>query len=754
MKIIGQNYRDGTLKLLDAPAPACRPGGLLVRTEYSLISTGTETMKLREGRMTLLGKARARPDQVKKVLESVSRQGLVDTYRKVTNRLDSLTPLGYSLSGIVEEVGEGVEGFRPGERVACAGNQYALHAELNWVPLNLCVRVPEGVSSQHAAFGTVGAIAVHGVRRAEVSFGEVACVVGLGLIGQLVVAILRAASLRVVGLDPLEERCRLAERLGAEVCLGPGEDATHALRARVDELTDGHGCDHVFITASSESAAPVESASVLARDRARVVDIGKTDLTLPWNTFYEKELDLRLSRSYGPGRYDPRYEEGGIDYPLPYVRWTERRNIACFLEMVGEGSVDPEPLISRVFPFDDALDVYARLDEGGMTGVGFLFEYARSQNPVLDRDDTEKPSREADRRVWTPARRVSGSAPGTGGVIRVGAIGCGNFALSTLLPPLKKRKDVELVEVVTRSALSAANAAHKLGFQRMSTDHRGLLDDDIDVVFVLTPHGAHASLVCEALEAGKTVFVEKPLALTEAELVEVVRTVHATGNDRLQVGFNRRFSPLLTAMRGFWGDRRGPQAVHYRVNAGSVGRDSWYADAEGHGSRFAGEGGHFIDTISWWVGADPVEVWASSPGRDPDSLVATFRFSDQSLGTVSYLTEGHDRSPKELMEAFGGGGTARLDNFRMGTVWRGGRRRRRRSLVGADKGHEREMDAFLRAVRDQTAMPIPLDSLVATTHATLQAARSITSGRTEEIVTSASGLLSRAGEGQASLEGE
>jgi len=741
MKIIGQNYRDGTLSLLDAPAPACRPGGLLVRTEYSLISTGTETMKLREGKMTLLGKARARPDQVKKVLESASRQGVTETYRKVVNRLDSLTPLGYSLSGIVEEVGEGVTGFRPGDRVACAGNKYALHAELNWVPVNLCVPVPEGVSPRHAAFGTVGAIAVHGVRRAEVGFGEVACVVGLGLIGQLAVGILRAAGLRVVGLDPMAERCRLAEQFGAQVCLGPEEDATRTLRSRVDEMTDGHGCDHVFIAASSQSAAPVESAALLARDRARVVDIGKTNLTLPWKVFYEKELDLRLSRSYGPGRYDPQYEEGGVDYPLPYVRWTERRNIASFLELIAGGQLNPEPLISRVFPFEDAVEVYGRLGRGELSGVGFLFEYAEPPRDARASTAPGLTTGKRDGRVWTTPRPAT---PRAGRPLRVGAIGCGNFALNTLLPPLKQQKDVELVEVVTRTALSAANAARKLGFQRMSTDHRRLLEDDeIDVVFVLTPHGDHASLVCQALAAGKTVFVEKPLALTEGELLQVVETVRTSGNDRLAVGFNRRFSPLLTAMRDLRGAANGPQSVHYRVNAGSVGKDSWYGDADTHGSRFLGEGGHFIDTISWWLGSDPVEVWASSPGGAHGSVVAVLRYADGSVGTVSYLTDGDARFPKELMEAFGDGSAARLDNFRKGSVWRAGRRRSRRSLMGADKGHGREMEEFVRAVRDGSPMPIPLDTLIATTHATIQAARSAETGTVEEVATSATELYTR-----------
>ncbi len=375
MKQVGQNYRSGELTVLDVPQPACKPGGVLVRSLYSLISTGTEMMKVSEARLSLLGKARARPDQVRKVLDSMAQQGPVATYKKAMDKLDSYTPLGYSLCGVVVEVGAGAEEFAVGDVVAAAGNEFALHAEVNWVPVNLCVPVPEGVDAKHAAFATVGAIAMHGVRRGEPQLGETACVIGLGLVGQLVVRLLVAAGVRVVGIDTVEERCRLAEAAGAMSCASPDDEGAAYIEQVVRTATGGLGADHVFLAAGGDTNGPVELAARLVRDRARVVDIGKTRLDLPWNAYYEKELDVRFSRSYGPGRYDDRYELDGIDYPAGYVRWTERRNLGCFLDLLAGGTVDVSTLVSATRPIEDAVAVYEELGNGALRGVGFLFEY-------------------------------------------------------------------------------------------------------------------------------------------------------------------------------------------------------------------------------------------------------------------------------------------------------------------------------------------------------------------------------------------
>lgn len=372
MKQVVQNYKSGELALLDVPVPGCKPGGVLVRTAYSLISTGTELMKVSEAGMSMLGKARSRPDQVAKVVQSVATNGVPATYRKVMGKLDSYTPLGYSLCGVVEQVGEGIDDVKAGDLVACAGNEHALHAELNWVPRNLYAPVPDGLAARDAAFGTVGSIALQGVRQGESRLGETALVIGLGLIGQLVVQLLVASGVRVVGADPDAERCELAERLGAAAC---GDPASPAVESAVVELTDGHGVDQVYLAAGGGSNQPVELAARLCRDRGRVVDIGKCRLDLPWNAYYEKELDVRFSRSYGPGRYDPEYELEGRDYPIGYVRWTERRNLACFLDLVARGRVDVAPLITRTADFDDAVETYRSLQDGALKAVAVLFRY-------------------------------------------------------------------------------------------------------------------------------------------------------------------------------------------------------------------------------------------------------------------------------------------------------------------------------------------------------------------------------------------
>lgn len=723
MKQVAQNYRSGELVVLDVPAPACRPGGVLVRSLYSLISTGTEMMKVSEARMSLLGKARARPDQVRKLVDSVAQQGPVATYQKAMNRLDSFTPLGYSLCGVVVEVGAGAEELAVGDLVAAAGNEFALHAEVNWVPTNLCVKVPDAVAPEHAAFATVGAIAMQGVRRAEPQLGEMACVVGLGLIGQLVVRLLVAAGVRVVGVDTVEARCRMAEKAGAVMCAGPDAEGTAAIERVLAEHTGGLGADHVFLAAGGASNGPVELAARLARDRARVVDIGKTRLDLPWNDYYEKELDVRFSRSYGPGRYDDRYELEGVDYPAGYVRWTERRNLGCFLHLVASGAVDVAPLVSGVHPITEATSVYEQLRTGALEGVGFLLAYPRPEGA-----DAVEPA-ERTVRGGAPAPVPARSRTGThGAAVRLGFVGAGNYATSMLLPHLAKNPAATLATVATTRSLSAANAQRKFGFEAMTTAAESVLaDPSVDAVFVVTRHHSHADFVCRALEHGKAVFVEKPLALTQQQLDRVAETVARTGNDRLMVGFNRRFAPLFTDLQRRFGSYDGPVSARYLVNAGPLEAGSWYLDAGLEGSRFLGEGGHFIDTLSAWVGGRPVRVHAQqTPGGE--DLHVTLRFADGSLGSITYATGGNTRFPKETLDVSGGGRSARLDNFTRATVWSRKGKDVKRSLTGQDKGQGIELARFVDAVRDGGPMPIPLESLLDTTRATLAAAASAASG--------------------------
>ncbi|WP_406057033.1 bi-domain-containing oxidoreductase [Kribbella sp. NBC_00889] len=746
MKQVAQNYKSGELAVLDVPPPTCAPGGVLVRSLYSLISTGTELMKVGEAKLSMLGKARARPDQVRKVLDSVAQQGAVNTYKKVMNKLDSYTPLGYSLCGVVVEVGAGAEEFSVGQLVAAAGNEFALHAEYNWIPVNLCVPVPDGVPPEQAAFSTVGAIAMHGVRQAEVQLGDTAVVIGLGLVGQLVVRLLVAAGVRVFGIDTVDDRCRMAEKAGALHCSSADEAGIASLERSILEASSGLGADHILLAAGGHSNGPVETAARLARDRARVVDIGKTRLDLPWNAYYDKELDVRFSRSYGPGRYDDRYELQGIDYPAGYVRWTERRNLACFIDLIAREQMDIGSLIAGTFPIADATDVYQQLSTGALPGVGFLFEYPKDAAEPPEGNGaahtgagavqsaggiagTAPGSTDA---ATTTRRREPGGRPASAGGARLGFIGAGNYASSMLLPHLQKNEDAVLAHVATNKSLSAANAQRRFGFENISTEANAVLSDEsLDAVFVVTRHSSHAELACRALETGKAVFVEKPLALTTEDVDRIVATVDATGNDRLMVGFNRRFAPLLTDLRDRFGDPGGNYSLRYLVNAGRLDPSSWYLDQDKEGSRFGGEGGHFIDTLAWWLNSPPTEVYAV-PGPDAGDVIVTLRFANGSAGQITYVGGGNARFPKETLDITGGGRNGRLDNFQSASVW-AGRKPSTRKARGTDKGQRVELERFVAAVRSGGPMPISFDSLIATTRATIAVDRSLASGRPEMV---------------------
>ncbi|MGH3996506.1 MAG: bi-domain-containing oxidoreductase, partial [Pseudonocardiaceae bacterium] len=603
-----------------------------------------------------------------------------------------------------------------GDLVACAGNEHAQHGELNWVPKNLYCRVPGGVIARHATFGTVGSIALQGVRRGEPQLGDIALVIGLGLIGQLVVQLLVAAGARVVGVDPDAERCALAERLGALVCSHP---SSGVIDTAVAELTGGHGVDQVYLAAGGASNEPVELAARLSRDRGRVVDIGKCRLDLPWNAYYEKELDVRFSRSYGPGRYDPAYELEGRDYPIGYVRWTERRNLECFLDLLARSRVDVEPLISHIADFLTAVHTYEQLNSGGLKAVAVLFRYPGLPDYPAPPDYPTPPAAAAPTAVAGTGRPRhpqprSVDAPSTrlDQALRIAFVGAGNYASSMLLPHLVGRSGVELRHVVTTSALSAANAQRKFGFASASTDLDAMLaDPSVDVVFVVTRHSSHAELTRRALLAGKAVFVEKPLALTEAELGTVLAAVEESGNDRLQVGFNRRFAPLLREAKGRLGRRIGPASARYLVNAGQLDQRSWYGHQDSEGSRFVGEGGHFIDTMSWLLGSDPSTVLAcATPGQADLQIV--LGYPDGSTAAITYATTGAVSFPKEMIDILADGKVLRFDDFQR--AWVHSRKRWASPWLprSRDKGQRAQLDAFLTTVRSGGPMPIPLASLV------------------------------------------
>ena len=579
MKQIAQNYKSGDLIVLDAPVPACRPGGVLVQSLFSLISTGTEMMKVHEANLSMVGKARARPDQVRKVLDTVTQQGAMATYKKVMNKLDSYTPLGYSLCGVVVEVGAGAEEFKVGQLVAAAGNEFALHAEYNWIPVNLCAAVPTGRGPRarrvrhrgrhrHAGRAPRRAAARrdlpgHRPRPDRPAGGPAA---GRG---------------RRPGGRARRDRGPLpAGRAGRRGSLrGPGRRGPgRSSAATLDELTSGRGADHVFLAAGGTSNAPVETAAKLARDRARVVDIGKTKLDLPWNAYYDKELDVRFSRSYGPGRYDDRYELEGIDYPAGYVRWTERRNMECFLDLLARKDLEVETLVSGTFPMHDAVTVYADLSSGTLKAVGVLLYY-----PAPDPDALPRPAASLIRPV---SAGVSKARNGPGSKrLAIGFIGAGNYASSMLLPHLARLPTAQLAHVATTKSLSAVNAQRKFGFTTASTSASAVLEDEsLDVIFIVTRHAPHAHLVCRALETGKAVFVEKPLALTREELDRIT----AVSQDR-QRPADGRVQPALRADVGRDESDFGPASsravTRYLVNAGPLAADSWYRnEARGRAS--------------------------------------------------------------------------------------------------------------------------------------------------------------------------
>lgn len=705
MKQVSQHYRTGVLQLVDVPAPSCRDGGVVVATAASLISAGTEKVLMDLAKASLVGKAVARPDLVQKVLTKARQEGIANTLRKVQSKLDTPIPLGYSCAGEVLEVGRNGGDFAVGDRVACGGAGYANHAEVNYVPKNLCVPLPPNVADEDAAFVTVGAIALQGVRQAAVTLGERVVVIGLGLIGLLSVQILLASGCRVLGYDLDPSRVALAKALGAEVATTDSDE----LSARTLDLTGGHGADAVIVAASTKGHGPVQLAAALARLKGRVVVVGLVGMNLPRDPFYRKELDLRLSMSYGPGRYDPSYEEAGHDYPYAHVRWTEQRNMAAFVELIARGSVTPQKLITHRIAFAKATEAYALL-QSQEPRLGIVLTY-------------NEPPTAAE---LTAARKVElpGVTP-VAGAVGVGVIGAGNFARGVLLPVLAKLPRTRLTGVVTATGMSAEGTAKRFGFGFASTRAESVFEDTrTDAVVIATRHDRHAALAVAALRAGKQVFVEKPLALTQVQLDEV-EEVAGTHGGRLMVGYNRRFSPLLTRLHEAVAGR-GPLMMHYRVNAGHIPADSWVHQAEG-GGRIIGEGCHFVDTLSAICGELPVSVAAMSVRGHGDCVSVQLGFDGGSVATLTYSSLGDPALPKERIEVFATGVAATLDDYREVCVYAKGKRQRTR-LRNQDKGFSGELQAFVTAVREGSPMPITLASLVRTTEVTLAVHRSLETG--------------------------
>jgi predicted dehydrogenase/threonine dehydrogenase-like Zn-dependent dehydrogenase len=706
MKQVFQDAHSAEITVVDVPAPRLLAGCVLVRTAASLVSAGTERASSEFASKNLLQKARMRPDLVREVLSKISRDGFAATVSAVRNRLHQPSALGYSSAGTVAAVGEDVTGIHPGDRVACAGAGYAVHAEFACVPRLLVARIPSpDVSFDDAAFTTLGAVALHGVRNADVKLGDIVAVIGLGLLGQLTVQILKAAGCCVLGMDISSERSQLALHMGA--------DAVSTSASGFQDLclqhSGGHGADAILIAAQAASNEPVNLAGAVARNRAVVVAVGTVSMDIPRRPFYEKELSFRVSRSYGPGRYDSAYEQKGIDYPIGYVRWTETRNMEAFLKLLADRKLNLQPLITHRFPIAQAHSAYELIM--GKTNeqfLGVLIDYPQDALAVrqIELHGPEPPA-------------VGGKS------VRVGLLGAGAFATSTLLPAMKRVREIEMVVACAANGSHARHAAAKFGFPSCTTDEQEVLNNPaLNTVVIATRHHLHAGQVIAALNAGKHVFCEKPLCLNADDLARIAEAHADPALPRsiLMVGFNRRFAPLAVRLETFLREALEPLAIHYRVNAGFLPVDHWLNDPQQGGGRVLGEVCHFVDFLCFLTGGPPVEVETralSNPGRySNDNVVCSLRFADGSQGTVSYLANGDRSFSKERIEVFGGGRVAVLEDFRRLELVRNGKRQVLRSFLRQDKGHRGEWEAFAAAIKNGTESPIPFREIVSTMMAT------------------------------------
>jgi len=729
MKAVLQDLESGRVSVTEVPPPALQPGGILVRVRRSLISIGTERAVIALAKKTPLGKARERPDLARKVLNKAKQEGYWNTYKVVRNLISSPIPLGYSCAGEVIEVGHEAAGFAVGDSVACAGLNYANHAEIDYVPRNLAARMPEGLSYDDACFVTLGAIAMQGVRLASLELGERVVVLGLGLVGQIVLQIARCAGGRVLAYDLDPAKVELAMQLGAH----QGVSDPGSLRPAVAAFTDGAGADAVLVCAATKSDRPLGDAADISRLKGRVVVVGDVGMAIKRRPYFEKELSLIVSRSYGPGRYDPAYEVHGVDYPLPYVRWTEQRNMTSFLELVAGRDIAVEPLVTHRFPIDNIEPAYQLVTgESDERAIAILLEYPGEARPA---------GRVALKRAGVShgATGVTPRAPAmTAGApldtIRCGVIGAGQFAKAVLLPAFAAQNGVRIDAVCTATGLTSRNVADAYQAKYCTSDAAEVIaDPDIDAVIIATRHDQHAGLIADALRAGKAVFAEKPLAITPDSLASLARLVNEMGAPRLMVGFNRRFAPLAVKCRDFFTGRAYPLFVSYRVNAGTFPPDSWVFDPVHGGGRILGEVCHFVDTIAYLTDALPARVHAEEirysreQAHRRDSVTITLRMTDGSVGAIHYLADGDPGLAKEYFEVFGGQRAALLDNYRTLALHSGNRRRRHR-LMNQAKGHAQEVAAFVKAVRSGRPMPIDAATILAVTTATFAVHTSLDRG--------------------------
>ncbi len=726
MKQVLQHARSGEITVEEVPAPQLLPGCVLVRIAASVVSAGTERASAEFARKSLLQKAKSRPDLVREVISKVQRDGIFSAVEAVRSRLDQPQSPGYSSAGTVISIGEGITDIQPGDRVACAGAGIAVHAEIACVPRLMLARIPERepignpVSFEDAAFATVGAVALHGIRTSEANLGDLVAVVGLGLLGQLTVQLLKAAGCRVLGMDIDSERAALAKRLGADATVSTAS----AFRDICLEASRGAGVDSVLISAETASSDPVNLAGTIARDRAVVVAVGTVGMDIERKAYYDKELDFRISRSYGPGRYDVAYEQKGRDYPIGYVRWTETRNMEAFLQFLAEKKVEVNSLITHRFPVERAQIAYDLIT--GRTRESFLGVVIRYPD-----------SSEAVRTITLiPVSSITklGSSEGS---VKVGLLGAGGFASSTLIPAMKASSDTSLISVCAATGSHAQHAGRKFGFRVCTTEEAALIQNpEINTVVIATRHHLHARQVMAAFGAGKDVFCEKPLCLTEDELSEIVRAysaISSASRPALMVGFNRRFAPMVVQMKSFLNSISEPLALNYRINAGYLPPDHWVNDREQGGGRVLGEVCHFVDLLMFLAGSPIVEVAGRTVGTScrysGDNVLLSLRFANGSEGMISYLANGDRSFSKERLEIFGGGATAVLEDFRRLELVRNGRKKTIHSRWRQDKGHAAEWASFITSLQRAAVPAIRFEDILCSTLATLHIEQSLTTGR-------------------------
>lgn len=714
MKQLIQSYKTGELGVYEVPAPICGENGVLVKTKTSLVSAGTEKMIVDLAKKSLVGKAKARPDLVKQVVNKMKQEGVKNTLEKVFTKLDTPIPLGYSCVGEVVKVGAKVTGVSVGDRVACGGAGYANHSEINYVPKNLFVKVPKNVSDADASFVTVGSIALQGIRQTEPTLGERVVVMGLGLLGQITVQLLKANGCKVLGTDFDPRKLELAKKLGADDVCAPNEVVDKAKL-----FTNGNGADAVVIAASTSSNQPIIDAGEISRMKGRVVVVGLVGMDIPRNEYYKKELGLKLSMAYGPGRYDPKYEEQGIDYPFPHVRWTEQRNFEAFLDLVDEGRITPSEMVTHQYDFESALTAYDLL-EGKIQEdyLGILLNY---------KDDVE---------LKSELVKISDVAIKSD-ALNVGLIGAGNFTKSVIIPNLKKVGNANFVGLCTATGVSAHSTGNKHEFKYITTSYEELLkSDEINTVFITTRHNDHGEKVLNSLKAGKNVFVEKPLAIYENELEEIKEFYsNADKKPVLQVGYNRRFAPLVAEMKQVVGDL--PMSINYRINAGVIPNDVWVQDPEVGGGRILGEACHFIDTCTYLTGSLPESVFASCVTKpdqsipDEDNVSITIKYQNGSTAVINYYAFGNGQLPKEYIELFAPDIAMKMDNFRELEIFKGSKSSKSKN-ANQDKGFKGEFKA-LKSAAETGKLAISFDELYATSKVTFAILKSLKTGELQKL---------------------